>query len=736
MASKEPKDALGSDTANILEMKRRLSQRRHLIERSWWGNINFHLGNQWILYNSTARRWQQRRLSPSVPTPVTNYFRSTLDTVKSAIAQHEPRYVGIPTRDDARSVAAAASTDAQLGIILKEGQFDKSRARMLDWLLLTGNSFQEVSWDNSDETGQEAMPKEVCSDCGTVFSAAKLDPNVPYCPKCGGMLVESATEYEWLPRGEIRFDVLSPFEVYLDPVIEELEDQPFIVVVQSYTEEQIEMIWGVRVEGGQSSATQDLSNVHRDSIANITPGVASGSPYQGWAGDMLSKRVVVFRAFIKKHREYPDGAYIVMTSNGKILEKEKKYPWRNRAGAGRKFYPIIHYKFGTVPGRAWGYSPADDMLPKQYQLNKAESMLTMIMARMANPVWLIPANTNPSRISGDIGIQIEYTPVGGQAPNRLPGAEAPQSLVKYITDIKQSFDELSGAFAAVRGKSMGSRTPVGTVQSLQERGFGRWATVFSGLETGYQDMAIKSLEVWRQKAHTPRVLAIKDAIGGFTFAEFLGADWDDGVQVEVEAGSTRPHTQTEKLQVYMELGKIGALDFMDDAQKIKMLEDLGMLNMRAGVEEDTKHAYKENAEFMDWARQIAEQLQAVPDPEMQEMMAVQMSMSMPVRVVPIVDDHAVHFLTHRRLAMTAEFKAMPQPLQQVWFMHMMQHKADIQMSKILNAPMTPPAPSEATSGASSPGGPPGAGDGKGGGSPHAGGSKNLQGGESNPDKNK
>jgi hypothetical protein len=737
--AKDPKDASNKDQALVQELKRRLTQRRWIIERNWWGNILFHLGQQWVIYDNNSRRWKQRRLSPSVPTPVTNYFRSTLDTVKSAIAQHEPRYAGIPTRDDARAVAAAASTDAQLSIILKEGRFEKSRARMIDWLLLTGNAFQEVVWDNSDETGLEAVPKEICADCGTIYTADKLDPKKPWCPKCGGMLVESATEYEWVPRGEIRFDTISPFEMYLDPMIEEFEDQPFVIIAQSFTEEQIDQIWNVKVEGGMSTSSTDTSIVHKESIASISPGVAAGSPYAATSGgDMLSKRVVVFRAFIKKHKEYPKGAYIAMTSSGKILDRQTPYPWRTRAGAGKKFYPIIHYKFGTVAGRSWGYSPADDLLPKQYQLNKAESMMTMIMTRMANPVWLIPANTNPSRISGDIGVQIEYTPVGGAAPNRIPGSEAPQSLVKYITDIRQSFDELSGAFAAVRGRSMGSRTPVGTVQSLQERGFGRWATVFDGLEIGYQDMAEKSLEVWRQNAHSPRVMAVKDAIGGFTFAEFTGADWDDGVQVKVEAGSSRPQTQTEKKQTYMEMLQIGVLDPQDEAQKIKLLEDLGMLGMRPGVEEDTKHAYKENAEFMEWARGVGEKLAPLAaDPEMQAMAAQQEALAMPVRVVPIVDDHAVHFLTHRRLALTPDFKALPQPLQQAWYFHMMQHQGDMMMSKAIKGMGGPVGPAEGAPpeggeqpGAKKGGGPPG------GGSAHAAPTREMQGGESNPQKNK
>jgi hypothetical protein len=725
----EPKDAKTKDQAILRELKRRLSNRRWIIERAWWGNLLFYLGQQWIIYDQHSRRWKQRRLSPSVPTPVTNYFRSTIDTVKSAIAQHDPRYIGVPSRDDARAVAAAASTDQQLQVILKEGRFDLCRARMLDWLLLTGNAFQEVSWDNSDDTGLDAVPLEVCEQ-GHTFKADDLDPNTPICPKDGTQLMESATEYEWMPRGEIRFDSISPFEMYLDPVIETFEHQPFIMTIQSYTQEQIKQRWDKEVEGGAVGSIESQSMVHKESISAIAPGFTPGTPYGSSAGgDFTMHRVIVFRAYIKEHKEYPDGVYLCMTDRGKLLEKKTPYPWRTRAGAGRKFFPITHYRFGTVSGRAWGFSPADDLLPKQYQLNKAESLMTLIMSRMANPVWLIPANTNPSRISGEIGVQIEYTPVGGAVPTRVPGAEAPQSLVKYITDIRQSFDELSGAFAAVRGRSMGSRTPVGTVQSLQERGFGRWATVFNELELGYQDIAKKSLEIWRDNAYSPRVLALRDAIGGFTFKEFQGADWDDGVDVMVEAGSSRPQTQSEKMQMYMQLGQVGALDFADEAQKIKMLEDLGMLNMRPGVEEDTKHAYKENAEFMQWARQSKEQLANIPDPNMQQMAAMQLAVSIPVHVLPLVDDHAVHFLTHRRLALTEEFQSLPAPLQSAWFMHMMQHKADVVASKILKMPMgpvEPGSPVSSGSGAGSPGAPPG------GGSPHQAPTKQMQGGQSNP----
>jgi hypothetical protein len=684
--SKASAPASNLDQALVRELKERLSKRRWLIERNWWGNILYHLGVQWVVYDTNARRWRQRKLSPSVPTPITNLFRATLDTVKSAIAQHEPRFLGTPSRDDPKAIAAASTADEQLQVILEEGGFRKAKRRMLDWLIPTGNAFIEIVWDSSPETGMDKIPYEMCSVCLSQFEPEVIDPSNPACPSCGNRLLsESESLSKDVVRGSIRFDTHSPFEVYLDPAIDELEENPFIMLVESYTKEQVQMQWNVDVEADYEYA--GTGQMFKENAATLaSPGIAL--PLGALTAQDRMNRITVYRAFIKHHKEYPDGAYLVMTAAGKMLEKVTPFPWTRKI-TGKKYYPIIHFKFGEIGGRAWGYTPADDLLPKQYQLNKAESLFTLIMTRMANPVWLVPSNSNPTRITGEIGIQIEYTAVGQAKPERIPGAEAPQSLVKYITDVRQSFDELSGAFSAIRGRQMGSRTPASTVQQLTDRGFGRWATVFDSLEEGYEDLARIALEVWRANANSPRVKAVRNAVGGWTFNEFIAADWDDGVDIQVESGSARPKTQTQKLQTYMYLAQAQILNINDMAQKIKILEDVGMQNLLPGVQEDTKAAYKENSDFMAWATQLAQTAANadIATPEGQQAISTAVS-TPPIMVHPLVDEHTLHFLTHRRLCLTEEFKSLPEVAQQVMFAHMLQHKQDITMSMML--PIAPP----------------------------------------------
>src|SRR2546425_643916 len=74
-------------------------------------------------------------------------------------------------------------------------------------------------------------------------------------------------------------------------------------------------------------------------------------------------------------------------------------------------------------------------------------------------------------------------------------------------------------------------------------------------------------------------------------------------------------------------------------------------------------------------------------------------------VQPLVDEHSLHFLTHRRLCLTEEFKALPDTAQNVMFQHMLQHKQDQQMSMMVPQAPSPPSPQSAMTGGAGPSSP-------------------------------
>src|SRR3970040_870243 len=63
-----------------------LTQKRWMFEREWYRNILYYIGQQWITYEETFRRWRTRNLPRWVPLPVTNRLSSTVNVIRSSVA--------------------------------------------------------------------------------------------------------------------------------------------------------------------------------------------------------------------------------------------------------------------------------------------------------------------------------------------------------------------------------------------------------------------------------------------------------------------------------------------------------------------------------------------------------------------------------------------------------------------------------------------------------------------------
>src|SRR6267142_2721028 len=76
----------------VLAVKDRYARRRWLFEREWYRNVLFYIGQQWVVYDETFRRWRKRNMPAWVPLPVTNRLASTVNTLRSSISQVTPAF--------------------------------------------------------------------------------------------------------------------------------------------------------------------------------------------------------------------------------------------------------------------------------------------------------------------------------------------------------------------------------------------------------------------------------------------------------------------------------------------------------------------------------------------------------------------------------------------------------------------------------------------------------------------
>ena len=193
---------------------------------------------------------------------------------------------------------------------------------------------------------------------------------------------------------------------------------------------------------------------------------------------------------------------------------------------------------------------------------------------------------------------------------------------------------------------------------LEERGMGRFGSVFDNLEATYERWGEYSLELYRRFALTPLVRRAQNTVGQWTQEQFLKSDLSMDVDIRVESGSLRPKSSVAQLDAMQRLQAMGALDARYPEQRLRMLEVSGMTSMLPGVERDTEAAMRENAEFLRWAATMTRATQDLQGPEqLQEFLRVS---SPPVRLSLLVDEHINHFIYHRRFALSDAYQRLPE----------------------------------------------------------------------------
>lgn len=625
---------------------------RKPFEREWYRSILFMLGNQWIIWDTLENKWRKKRLADWVPTPVTNQYNSTGQRLKAVLERIEPNWQFTPTTASEDDVAAAKVAREIVPIILEENNILRLREAASSWLTFTGN----VYLLSGVESKQGSSPEEATGLIDhSQISVAETMAGVESEPQQSELLsTPTPTDYQLFT------DVISPFEMHLDQTVESFSDQVKILVVQRKSKEFVRNIWGVDVEEVDSSP-----NIHyQESIGYVT----NTPEITGFLASMSRiKRVTIKRLFAKPSRKYPFGLYIV-TAGSKVVEKNIL----PQTAKGDSFIPISSIKFDNVSAAAFGRTPMLDLVLKQVQRNKIESLIELIILRMASPIWLMPEGTYVRNFSGAPGSVVTYQTMGERAkePSRLPGEQVPSSVMAFLAQIDKDFEELAATFEALKGQTPYSGAPGIVIEQLIEQGLTRFGPALRNVAEGWRVWMQHQLEFYRSYVNSRTKTQLTE-LSQWEEQKFSGADFKGAVNVQVESDSTVPRSaQAETTKV---LGAIqqGLVDISDPAVKQKVLRRLKIEDLKDDVEEDMAIAVHENGV---------------------------MAMGQPVQVTPFIDNHPIHIYQHRKFA-NSEKGQIP-AIKQIIAQHIAQH------NQIMDAEMNPggqpeqqPGPGAGTAGA-------------------------------------
>lgn len=649
-------------------MMRSMSE-RHTLERMWYRNVLFYLGIQWITYNTANRQWGPRKtLKKWVPQPVTNKFATHANTIIQVLRAKPPTVTALPSSDAPDDVATAEITNAVLPSIYDEAGADEARWILAPWLTLTGNAFLHVCYDNSPAHGMAFVQNLQCTVCGTTVPPDQA-PEDGSCPTCGPeqpTLMMPATDPagepmgEEFPRGKLRMEVFSPFEVFVDMEARSMNEVQELLVRRRYTADEVLARWGKKIEPNSKSG--DSRGGSSQSLLRALA-YAAGSDTAAWGqGTGNEKDIGVTVDFMWKRpcKDFPEGIEAVFANDELLNEDtvEQGISYRDKEGKPR--WPWRHVTFDKVPGRFWAKTPMDDVAPLQEQRNRIESLVELIIRRSANPVWLAPNNIGFDDISGEPGQVLRYNYLQqGQKPERIPGDNVPTTVIAWLEKKDADMEEAAGTYEVLKGSAPSGITAGTALRLLLDRAVTRFTPVIEVMERQWADATLDLVETLRQFGADERVARLTGPGKTWEIRAFSGADFTGSVDMRAEAGSAVPKNTVGNQAAIQDLQSIGAIDMMNPETRYNVLEQYGQTSLMGTADDDLKHAQREEWDFFEKGE-------------------------VPV-LDPIIDNSVVHLMSHKRRALKSDFKELPPAMQAIWKLHLQEHQMVV-MAQMAPAP--------------------------------------------------
>jgi hypothetical protein len=553
------------------------------FERNWYRNMLFRHGIQWITMDETSNAFRKRRLPSWVPTPVTNKFAATGERIACVLSRVEPNWNFTPASDSELDIITAENCDDLEPVICEENKIEQIRGKISKWVTYTGNAF--------------------------VMSGVETkDNNEP----------------------SLYSDVYSPLEVYGNITIEDIDNQESIIIVCRKDKGYIKKTFGADVNDSESN---EMGLTFLESIAFATQNSSST-----FRANSKTRGVVIKIGIFRQCEKYPNGLMTVI-GGGKVLDKQELY----KTNDNKVLFNIEHFKFDSVPGSFFGSTPMHDLIPKQEQMNRLDSMMELITMRMSSPVWLLPEGTIVKNFSGEPGAQIKYHSMGDnkQAPSRVAGENIPNSLFQWRENINKDFEELANTFEALKGQTPYSGAPNIAIETLIEQGLTRFGPTLRANAECWRRWMKTQMELFRifdmQRNYVSKGESSEWEMKSFTAANFSG-----GINVSIESDSTVPRSQHIKQSRLTGAIGMGIIDLNNPMVRMKALQALKLEDYSDDLMNDVLDAVREN------------ELLKTIDPQQVGMMAI--SGQPPIKVIPFVQNNIIHIAKHRLFAISPEGK--------------------------------------------------------------------------------
>lgn len=600
-------------------LKKESTEYRWVWEREWLRDLYYIANRQWIYFHPTRREWVDKRLQKWIPRPVTNKMSETVQAIRTNLAAINLAVVARPVSHDTESMAAAEISDQMSPMIHEEHDMNQVMREADFWLIATGNAVIQASWDKDKRFNKVFVPSEQCLACQGTFSPQEIVSAGQKCPTCGGNALQPAIGPDGQPQGEMvsfgkgKTTALSPFEWAVPPNITRFDELPYLIRLRWRDKHWFEtnkpdlvnkIVW-------EKSPSDRSLQIFKSLALSNDVGTGSQFAYLGSAGSHTVEGVTEYELWMKPTTDFPEGLVmrVIGDKSPLLLTVEEEglpgpLPYKDIEGS--PLFPFFHAQYEHMGGRLYGRSAISPLIQKQDQLNQLDSLIQLIVQRMANPVWVIPEGAGIEHFTGEPGLVMKWNPLssGGMGkPERMAGSEIPATLFQLRAQHISDIEDLSGAFDIIKGQKPAGVEAFSALQLLVERSQSRFTSVFQSRGEMYRRWFSVAIELERQFGPQQRTMAVVGPNRGYTFHHFENAQLQGQVNFVIEDGSNMPKTALGKRAAIEQANQLRLLDPSDPDQKYALLSQFGLSDLVPTLNYHVQAALQIQDAFERWTEQ-------------------------------------------------------------------------------------------------------------------------------------
>lgn len=519
-----------------------LKQARRRNEFEWFINDTYYNNNQYLRYNTGARRVQSISVEKMNDRVVINKVKQQVRGIVNFLNAEHPE-IGVRPGDQADDAYLRAKKEKHLcdywyrhlkmNGVAKKISLDAAKY---------GIGWAKVLWDKD-----------------------ALSPTAPFTMEDG-----ENRDYTY---GEVMVDRCDPFEVYPDPMAQSKYDMRYIIHAPVRTLAELKSNPLYKNTDKISADTKLAASLMKQSELRLNISNANAFAF-GQANGMDT--VVVLEIFRKL---YINGEWQVWvttrTEAGVLLRHERwimdEFPFEvfqtDIAGMVMDSKGVIH-----------------DIREPNRAMNEMVSQVHESARIMGKLNWLLPRGSNVNVITDETGQFIEYDVTPGGAPHQASAINLPVYIMQHIQQLNAFIEDISGMHASFNGKAPFAQASGDLVDTLSQGDQNN----LTMMRDNYDDFFVGTFKLMLKTAKKNYQVSRKfpssqiDEFGETKWMEIKPNEISTKDDLDISTGTQMPYSIAEKQQMYMNLWKEKAIT---DPQLLFKLLEMPDIDAAMGDEE-------------------------------------------------------------------------------------------------------------------------------------------------------